>query len=76
MEIARFEDQQSKPPTMYGIITITEVEAVARVSYSTKTTVASISIGAFRVFGASMFPLALVDVYSETMKSLSVYMSF
>lgn len=61
---------------MYGIITITEVEAVARVSHSTKTTVASISIGAFRVFGASMFPLALVDVCSETMKSLSVDMRF
>lgn len=61
---------------MYGIITITEVEAVARVSQRTKTTVASINIDAFRVFGASMFPLALVDVYRETMKSLSVDMCF
>lgn len=57
-------------------ITITEVEAIARVSFGTNTTVASFGIRAFRVFGASTFLLAFVDVYSETMKSLSVDIVF
>lgn len=57
-------------------ITITEVETIARVSFSTNTSVASFGIRAFRVFGASTFLLAFVDVYSETMKSLSVISVF
>jgi len=49
-------------------ITTTEVEAIARVSFNTNTTVTSFRIRAFRVFGARKFLFALVDVYNETMK--------
>lgn len=57
-------------------LTITEVEAITRESFRANTAVASFSIRAFGVFGASMFLLALVDVYGETIKLLSIDFCF
>ena len=49
-------------------LTITEIQAIPRVSFSANTTEASFIIKAFGVFDTRMFLLALVDVYSETIK--------
>ena len=62
-------DYKSPGRTVKGeSLTITEIQAIPRVSFSANTTEASFIIKAFGVFDTRMILLALVDVYNETIK--------